>query len=286
MTGLTDSTTTLAELKARILAFARERDWEQFHAPKNLSMALAAEAGELMEHFLWSDPEASRAVARDSAKRGKIAEELADVVIYGNLPMWRGSTWPRSWKRRWRRTRKSIRWRRRAAAPTNIQSCKKRGAGEGFAFPQTEDGGSGFAAETREIVEIEKVGERANVIAGGRRGLDGFREPFVASGSARAVLFEPGRPGMDLGRAARRVGAYPGEQFAVGLAGFHLGEKRLVVDAGELEEDPVHRTVEIVGSVFARRRGARLVEQAREMGEAAKADPQAAGRMLGEIGCR
>ena len=82
MTGLTDSTTTLAELKARILAFARERDWEQFHAPKNLSMALAAEAGELMEHFLWSDPEASRAVARDSAKRGKIAEELADVVIY------------------------------------------------------------------------------------------------------------------------------------------------------------------------------------------------------------
>lgn len=82
MTGLTDSTTTLAELKARILAFARERDWEQFHAPKNLSMALAAEAGELMEHFLWSDPETSRAVARDSAKRGKIAEELADVVIY------------------------------------------------------------------------------------------------------------------------------------------------------------------------------------------------------------
>ncbi len=82
MAALTDSTTTIAELKSRVLAFARERDWEQFHAPKNLSMALAAEAGELMEHFLWSTPEASRDVVNDPAKRAKIAEELADVVIY------------------------------------------------------------------------------------------------------------------------------------------------------------------------------------------------------------
>ena len=79
---LTDATTTIAELKTRVLAFARERDWEQFHAPKNLSMALAAEAGELMEHFLWSTPEASRALIADPAKCAKIAEELADVVIY------------------------------------------------------------------------------------------------------------------------------------------------------------------------------------------------------------
>ncbi|HWA11324.1 MAG TPA: nucleotide pyrophosphohydrolase [Opitutaceae bacterium] len=80
--ALTDSSTTIAELKARVLAFVHERDWEQFHAPKNLSMALAAEAGELMEHFLWTAPEQSRAVAADPAKRVKIAEELADVVIY------------------------------------------------------------------------------------------------------------------------------------------------------------------------------------------------------------
>jgi dCTP diphosphatase len=82
MAAPTDSTTTLAELKAGVLAFARERDWEQFHAPKNLSMALAAEAGELKEHFLWATPEQSRAIAQDPAKRPKIAEELADVVIY------------------------------------------------------------------------------------------------------------------------------------------------------------------------------------------------------------
>jgi len=77
-----DSSTTVAEIKTRVLAFARARDWEQFHAPKNLSMALAAEAGELMEHFLWATPEASRTIAQDAAKRKKIEEELADVVIY------------------------------------------------------------------------------------------------------------------------------------------------------------------------------------------------------------
>ena len=78
----TDATTTTAELKSRVLAFAREREWEQFHAPKNLSMALAAEAAELMEHFLWVTPEASHAVTADPVKRAKIAEELADIVIY------------------------------------------------------------------------------------------------------------------------------------------------------------------------------------------------------------
>jgi len=79
---LSDADTSLAELKSRVLAFAKERDWEQFHAPKNLSMALAAEAAELMEHFLWSTPEQSRAIAQEAGKRAKIAEELADVVIY------------------------------------------------------------------------------------------------------------------------------------------------------------------------------------------------------------
>jgi dCTP diphosphatase len=82
MPALSDSATTVSELKNRVLAFARERDWEQFHAPKNLSMALAAEAAELMEHFLWATPQESRAVALDPARKARIAEELADVVIY------------------------------------------------------------------------------------------------------------------------------------------------------------------------------------------------------------
>lgn len=82
MAYLHDSTTTISDLKTRVLAFVRERDWEQFHSPKNLSMALAAETGELMEHFLWATPEQSRAITDDPVKRAKIADELADVVIY------------------------------------------------------------------------------------------------------------------------------------------------------------------------------------------------------------
>jgi NTP pyrophosphatase (non-canonical NTP hydrolase) len=82
MAALADSRTTVAELRTRVLAFVRERDWEQFHTPKNLSMALAAESGELMEHFLWATPEQSVALANEPARRAKIADELADVVIY------------------------------------------------------------------------------------------------------------------------------------------------------------------------------------------------------------
>jgi dCTP diphosphatase len=82
MPKLTDSATTVSELRERVLAFVRERDWEQFHSPKNLSMALSAETAELMEHFLWATPEESRAIASDPKKRSKIAEELADIVIY------------------------------------------------------------------------------------------------------------------------------------------------------------------------------------------------------------
>ncbi|WP_438482335.1 nucleotide pyrophosphohydrolase [Oleiharenicola lentus] len=79
---MTDAKTTVAELRERVLAFARERDWEQFHSPKNLSMALAAEAGELMEPFLWAESKDSHAVARDPKKRPAIEAELADVVVY------------------------------------------------------------------------------------------------------------------------------------------------------------------------------------------------------------
>lgn len=77
-----DDETTLDDLKRRILAFSQERDWEQFHSPKNLSMALAGEAAELMEHFLWAESGDDHARCRDPAKRAQIEAELADVVIY------------------------------------------------------------------------------------------------------------------------------------------------------------------------------------------------------------
>ncbi|RXK53313.1 nucleotide pyrophosphohydrolase [Oleiharenicola lentus] len=82
MKPMSDAQTTVGEIRARVLAFARERDWEQFHSPKNLSMALAAEAGELMEHFLWTEAKDSAAPLADAKKREQIEDEIADVVIY------------------------------------------------------------------------------------------------------------------------------------------------------------------------------------------------------------
>ncbi|HKK19387.1 MAG TPA: nucleotide pyrophosphohydrolase [Opitutales bacterium] len=79
---MNDEQTKLNEIKDKILAFAKERDWEQFHSPKNLSMAIAAEAAELMEHFLWQSPEQSRADVCDDKLRAKVEEEIADVLIF------------------------------------------------------------------------------------------------------------------------------------------------------------------------------------------------------------
>jgi dCTP diphosphatase len=79
---MSDSTTTVAELRELIRTFVEERDWRQFHSPKNLSMALAIEAAELMEHFQWISIEASRELALDPAKRAAAGEELADVIGY------------------------------------------------------------------------------------------------------------------------------------------------------------------------------------------------------------
>jgi NTP pyrophosphatase (non-canonical NTP hydrolase) len=72
--------TELAALQSRISEFARERDWEQFHAPKNLVMALMVEAAELAEHFQWMTPEESEAIGED--RLPMVREELADVFIY------------------------------------------------------------------------------------------------------------------------------------------------------------------------------------------------------------
>lgn len=71
---------TLSALRDKIRIFAAERDWEQFHTPKNLVMALSVEVGELMEHFQWLTPEQSTTL--DTSKRGEVAQELADVLIY------------------------------------------------------------------------------------------------------------------------------------------------------------------------------------------------------------
>jgi dCTP diphosphatase len=70
----------LDDVQNRLLLFAKARDWEQFHAPKNLAMALAVEAGELMEHFQWLSESQSETLSED--KRREVGYELADVFIF------------------------------------------------------------------------------------------------------------------------------------------------------------------------------------------------------------
>ncbi|WP_173768952.1 nucleotide pyrophosphohydrolase [Pseudazoarcus pumilus] len=71
---------SLIRLRDALRAFAEERDWAQFHNPKNLAMALTGEVGELVEHFQWLSAEQSAAL--DPATRREVALEMADVLLY------------------------------------------------------------------------------------------------------------------------------------------------------------------------------------------------------------
>jgi len=72
----------VAELAHALDSFANERDWAQFHSPKNLVMALTGEVGELNELFQWLTEQQSKDLANDPQGRKRVAEELADVLFY------------------------------------------------------------------------------------------------------------------------------------------------------------------------------------------------------------
>src|SRR5688572_19835980 len=80
--AMSDRITTVAQLRAMVRRFVDDRDWQQFHAPKNLSMALSIEAAELMEHFQWLSVEESRTLRHDADRLHAVTEELADIVCY------------------------------------------------------------------------------------------------------------------------------------------------------------------------------------------------------------
>ena len=75
-----DTQTNVADLRNLVLEFVAERDWRQFHSPKNLSMSLAIEVSELMEHFQWLTTEQSREI--DDSVKHDVGEELADCFCY------------------------------------------------------------------------------------------------------------------------------------------------------------------------------------------------------------
>ncbi|MBN1488496.1 MAG: nucleotide pyrophosphohydrolase [Phycisphaerae bacterium] len=77
-----DSTTTVAELREQMARFVADRDWQQFHDPKNLTMSIAIEAAELMEHFQWLRSDQIAQITGDPAALGQVREELADVMAF------------------------------------------------------------------------------------------------------------------------------------------------------------------------------------------------------------
>ena len=86
VTGITGTshpapmTDSLRDLAQQLERFAKDREWQQFHSPKNLASALVVEAGELLEHFQWLTEERSRELTPD--KREAVGAEMADVLLY------------------------------------------------------------------------------------------------------------------------------------------------------------------------------------------------------------
>jgi dCTP diphosphatase len=73
-------TSELIELREDLRSFAADRDWDQFHSPKNLASALTVEAAELLEQFQWLSEEQSRTLSEET--KAKVSDEIADVLIY------------------------------------------------------------------------------------------------------------------------------------------------------------------------------------------------------------
>jgi NTP pyrophosphatase (non-canonical NTP hydrolase) len=79
---VSDQTVSIGDLRLAVQQFVADRDWDQYHSPKNLAMSVAIEAAELMEHFQWLAPAAARTYLEDEAVRAEVADELADILIY------------------------------------------------------------------------------------------------------------------------------------------------------------------------------------------------------------
>jgi len=77
-----DNTMTVGRLKGRLAKFVKDRDWAQFHSPKNLSISIAVEAAELMEHFQWLTIEESHEILKDRKSLEEIKDELADIALF------------------------------------------------------------------------------------------------------------------------------------------------------------------------------------------------------------
>ena len=79
---MSDEKTTLIDLREMVKNFVNDREWAQYHNPKDVAVAISLEASELLEHFLWIPDKESVAIAKDTEKLLKLEGELADIIIY------------------------------------------------------------------------------------------------------------------------------------------------------------------------------------------------------------
>lgn len=79
---MSDNDVTFEELKGVAKAFTDERDWEQYHTPKDLAIGVITEASELLEHFRFKSEKEAASMLKDPVKRGEIGSELADVLFF------------------------------------------------------------------------------------------------------------------------------------------------------------------------------------------------------------
>ena len=79
---MSDTETTVAQLKDLVSKFRDERDWKQFHTPKDLAVSISIEAGELLELFQWRNGDEVEADLQDPGKLRRLREEVADIVVY------------------------------------------------------------------------------------------------------------------------------------------------------------------------------------------------------------
>jgi len=77
-----DNKVTFEELKQRVRKFVAERDWEQFHHPKEIAISLSLEAAELLEHFQWKDNGTITEIKQNKKLMKELSDELADVLVY------------------------------------------------------------------------------------------------------------------------------------------------------------------------------------------------------------
>jgi dCTP diphosphatase len=118
------SQVTLSDLRNRLREFTEARDWQQFHTPKNLAMALSVEVGELLEHFQWLSPQESNDLSDESLR--EVTFEIADVLTSSDWLTYSALTLRQACLKSWESTHRDTQQKRFAAVHGSRRSMSER----------------------------------------------------------------------------------------------------------------------------------------------------------------